>query len=67
MNTAIKKNEDKTSVIDCIQSGKILEYKGEIIAETLVNYFANVGKEFAEKINTGWVRLIRTLFIQSST
>ena len=29
-----------------------MEYKGEIITETLANYFANVGKDFAEKINT---------------
>ena len=50
VNQAIKKTKDKSGIIDCIKSGNILEYKGEVIAETLASYFANVGKNFAEKI-----------------
>ena len=50
INIALKKTSNKTSIIECIQTDKINEYKVDTIAETIAKYFANVGKEFASKI-----------------
>ena len=50
VNTAIKKTNDKTCIIECIKSGQVMMYKGEAIAESLAMYFATVGKQFANKI-----------------
>ena len=64
VNQAIKKTKDKGCIIDCIKSGKILEYKGDAIAETLATYFANMGKKFAEKIGHQ-VHLSKTISAKS--
>ena len=50
INTAIRKNNDKSCVIDCIQSGKLTHYKGNVIAEEFAKYFSTVGREFANRI-----------------
>ena len=50
INKAMKKTSDKTSIIDCIKTNKIMEYRGSVIRETFAEYFANVGKNFANSI-----------------
>ena len=50
INKAMKKNSDKTSIIDCIRTNKIMEYRGSVIRETFAKYFATVGKNFANAI-----------------
>ena len=50
INTAIRKNNDKSCVIDCIQSGKLTHYKANVIAEEFAKYFSTVGREFANRI-----------------
>ena len=50
INKAMKKTSDKTSIIDCIKTNNIMEYRGPVIRETFAEYFANVGKNFANSI-----------------
>ena len=41
---------DKSTTIDCITVNGVKQYQGIQIANSLASYFANVGKDFAEKI-----------------
>ena len=41
---------DKSTAIDCIKVNGVKSYQGTQIANSLASYFANVGREFAEKI-----------------
>ena len=50
INFTLKKTNNKTCIIDYIQTNKINEYKGELIAESMAKYFAGVGKDFANNI-----------------
>ena len=50
INKASGKVNDKTSTIDCLSINGIKEYSGNQIANGLAKYFANVGRNFAEKI-----------------
>ena len=50
MNAAINKKHDKTSVIDELTINGISVTEPNAIANTLGNYFANVGETYAKKI-----------------
>ena len=50
INKVSGKTNDKTSSIDCLSVNGIKEYSGNQIANAIVKYFANVGRNFAEKI-----------------
>ena len=49
INHAIGKNNDKSSVIECIKSNNIHLYEPKAISNELAKYFANVGKVLADK------------------
>ena len=50
INKVSGKSNDKSCSIDCLSVNGIREYSGTQIANTLAKYFANVGKNFADKI-----------------
>ena len=49
INFALKKSTNKTCIIDYIQTDKIKEYKGELIAEAMAEYFAKLAKNLLVK------------------
>ena len=51
INYVIRKTNNKTETIDKLKINNIAEYRGEVIAEELAKYFANVGKTYADRIN----------------
>ena len=48
INSILKKTNDKTSVIDCLEIDNILVYDSSRIANELGKYFANVGELYAK-------------------
>lgn len=50
INQIIGKNKDKTNVIDCLRVGELEISSSHEITNHLADYFANVGKTFANKI-----------------
>ena len=51
INYVIRKTNNKTETIDKLRINNITEHRGEVIAEELAKYFANVGKTYADRIN----------------
>ena len=50
MNAAINKKHDKSSVIDELTIDGVNVTQPNAIADTLGNYFANIGESYAKKI-----------------
>ena len=50
VNTAIGKHVDKSGIIECIKSGNLKLYSSKAIANEMAEYFATVGKKFANNI-----------------
>ena len=52
INKLSNKENDKTNLIEYLKIDNVEIYNGKVIAEELAKHFANVGKNFAEKIPT---------------
>ena len=53
INTIIGKKRNRDSMIESLKINNILTYDANKITDTFCNFFANVGKDYANKIPTG--------------